>query len=190
MWEAHTKNVTFHASISVCYQISLYFTETKTIQTQNTHTLVDMGYLPRMNLHTVQVKHPNLNLRQWILTFLKRNQSCLSFHSYLYRLQKLLTEHDFSWAFPTAYCYFYCHCQLSFSYQEWSLDEDALIFQSHKQIKGDVMSHRSRALSGQWGNILLAIIPQNLPKKPQLNQYTFLSSFQAMAVLPLYRDAL
>lgn len=87
MWEAHTKNVTFHASISVCYQISLYFTETKTIQTQNTHTLVDMGYLPRMNLHTVQVKHPNLNLRQWIVTFLKRNQSCLSFHSYLYRLQ-------------------------------------------------------------------------------------------------------
>lgn len=87
MWEAHTKNLTFHASISVCYQISLYFAETKTIQTQNTHTLVDMGYLPRRNLHTVQGKHPNLNLRQWILTFLKRNQSCLSFCSYLYRLQ-------------------------------------------------------------------------------------------------------
>lgn len=87
MWEAHTKNLTFHASISVCYQISLYFTETQTIQTQNTHTLVDMGYLPRRDLHTVQVKHPNLNLWQWILTFLKRNHSCLSFLSYLYRLQ-------------------------------------------------------------------------------------------------------
>lgn len=87
MWEAHAKNLTFHASISVCYQISLYFTETQTIQTQNTHTLVDMGYLPRRNLHTVQVKHPNLNLWQWILTFLKRNHSCLSFLSYLYRLQ-------------------------------------------------------------------------------------------------------
>lgn len=87
MWEAHTKNLTFHGSISVCYQIPLYFTETQTIQTQNTHTLVDMGYLPRRNLHTVQVKHPHLNLWQWILTFLKRNHSCLSFLSYLYRLQ-------------------------------------------------------------------------------------------------------
>lgn len=108
---------------------------------------------------------------------LKEKSELFVFPLIFIQIAKLLTEHDLSWAFPNAYCYFYCHCQLSFSYQEWSLDEDALIFQSHKQIKGDVTSPRIWAPSGQWGTYCWPSSPKSLPKRPQLNQYTFLSSF-------------
>lgn len=67
---------------------------------------------------------------------LKEKSELFVFPLIFTQIAKLLTEHDLSWAFPTAYCYFYCHCQLSFPYQELSLDEEVLISQTHTGTPG------------------------------------------------------
>lgn len=168
MWEAHTQNLTFHASISVCYQISLYFAETKTIQTQNTHTLVDMGYLPRRNLHTVQGKHPNLNLRQWILTFLKRNQSCLSFCSYLYRLQSCWQSMIWAGPFQLLTVIFIAIVSYLFRIESWASMKMFWFpkpLHKHKETPCDP-AVRQRAGSEETQVPLLTLIPLKTPKNP------------------------
>lgn len=64
---------------------------------------------------------------------LKEKSELFVFPLVFIQIAKLLTEHDLRRAFPTAYCYFYCHCQLSFPYWASSLDDDVLIPRTHTQ---------------------------------------------------------
>ena len=83
---------------------------------------------------------------------LKEKSELFVFLLVFIQIAKLLTEHDLSWAFPTAHCYFYCHCQLSFPYWESSLDEDVLISRTHRGTQRDAMRPSSHARSRQRGN--------------------------------------
>lgn len=77
---------------------------------------------------------------------LKEKSELFVFLLIFIQIAKLLTGHDLSWAFPTAYCYFYCHCQLSFLYRESRRDEDVLLSWTPIWRQRDTMQPSRRAV--------------------------------------------